>query len=355
VALHDPGGGEQVGDHSAVVPMPTCEHVHMTEAEILDDRRRRVEVLLGLASADPASEVDLSVVRGGPAAVAAGVEADRLMGHVRALATGPRHAWSDHAQARAAASYVEQELRACYLEPVVLDVTHQGVTLPVVWSSLPAAGCADPVDGRARSRRAVVLVAHYDTVEGSPGADDNASGVAGLLEIARVLPRETLPIDVILAAVPFEEDPGAFAGSAALAAYLTGAAGLDVVAALSAEMLGCSAAPRLVGDLGDDLILVGYPGTELVVDILVAAARAWSPGEVRGLAVPQHVPEIERSDHASFHRHGVPAVMATDGAEFRNRHYHQSSDTPDTLDPQFLAGATASLAVGLMALASLST
>lgn len=327
----------------------------MTEAEILADRRGRVEVLLRLASADPTTEVDLSLVPGGPAAVAARVDADRLMGHVRAVATGPRHAWSDHTRARAAASYVEQEMRACCLEPVILEATREGVTLPVVWSSLPAAASVDAADGKARSRRAVVLVAHYDTVEDSPGADDNASGVAGLLEIARVLPRETLLTDVILAAVPFEEDPGAFAGSAALAAYLVAQEGLDVAAAISAEMLGCSTAPRVAGDLGDDLLLVGFPGTELVVDILVSAARAWSPGKVRGLAVPQHVPEIERSDHASFHRYGVPAVMATDGAEFRNRHYHQSSDTPDTLDPVFLAGATASLAVGLMALASLST
>lgn len=317
--------------------------------DIPDDRRRRVEMLLGIASPTPSSPVDLGPVPGDPTAVAAAVDADRLVAHVRTLAVGPRHPWSDLAATRAAASYVEEQLRSRGAAPAALDVTHDGVTLPALWSTVPGA----PHDEGDGARRTVVLVAHYDTVASSPGADDNASGVAGLLEIARVLPRDLLAADVVLAAVPFEERPGDLAGSAALAALLTGDPGLDVVAAVSAEMLGCSTVPRVTGDTGEDLLLIGYPGTDTLVDLLVAAAGAWSPGRVRGLAVPRHVPEIDRSDHASFHRRGVPAVMATDGAEFRNRHYHQPSDTTETVDPTFLAGSTASLAVGLMALATL--
>lgn len=328
-----------------------CDDDPVNEAEIEDDRRQRVELLLSLASGDPSVDVDLTGVPGDPAAVARSVEVGRLMRHVRALAGGPRHPWSELEQARAAANYVEQELRASSLEPQSLGVTHRGVTLPVVWTSVPGSG-AVAAGERAPVRSAVVLVAHYDTVDQSPGADDNASGVAGLLEVARVLPRRTLPRDVVLAAVPFEEDPGGFAGSAAFAEHLTSVFGNGIVAAVSAEMLGCSAAPRVTGDTGKDLLLAGYPGTGPVIDLLLAAANAWSTGRVRGLAVPLHVPEIERSDHVSFHRQGIPAVMATDGAEFRNRHYHQPSDTPETLDPQFLAGSTQSLAVGLMALAS---
>lgn len=316
----------------------------MGEAQILEDRRARVEMLFRLLAGRPDPQVDLGDVLGDPASVAGAVDAKRLMTHVRALAGSPRANVPDHAQALSAARYVEAQLVRVGLKPRRLEVTSQSTTLPVVWAAVPSVGGpAGPT---------VVLVAHYDTVPGSPGADDNASGVAGMLEISRVLPSHTLPATVVLATVPFEESYG-FAGSEALAASLVADPRTQVVAAMSAEMLGYSTKePRLLGDRGDDLLLVGFPGTERVVDTVVAAAKRWSPGRLSGLAVPEGVPEAERSDHASFHRHGIPAVMATDGAEFRNPHYHQPSDTPDTLDPDFLAGSTASLAVGLMALAA---
>lgn len=320
----------------------------MTDAEILEDRRARVEMLLAMIPDGPMSQVGLDQVAGDPASLASAVDPERLMGHVRSLAQGPRGNVTDTEAALRAARYVEAQLAEVGLAPEVVEAHHSDVTLPVVHVTVPPAGGAageGPVP-------TVVLVAHYDTVPGSPGADDNASGVAGLLEIARLLPRHTLPFAIVLGAVPFEES-FELAGSAALAGLLAQDPTVDVRAAISAEMLGyATAEPRVTGERGDDLLLVGFEGSQHVIDVVVAAAERWSPGAVRGLAVPEGVPEVERSDHAAFHRHGVPALMATDGAEFRNPHYHQASDTPATLDPDFLAGSTVTLAVGLMALAS---
>lgn len=316
----------------------------MSKAEIDEDARQRVKGLLGGMAAAPSSPVQLPEPRIDPAEVAASIRADLVMRHVHALAASPRPTTTDHDSGMTAAAYIEGELGALGLASERLEVSHQDVALPVVFTTIRGTTQAQP--------RTVVLLAHYDTVEDSPGADDNASGVAGLLEIARVLPHGTLTGDVVLAAVPFEENPGGFAGSRRFAAHLDSLS-VDVVAAISAEMIGYATdAPRIEGDDGDDLFLIGFPGTADVIGRLLAAAAAWSPGKTRGLTVPRHVAEVTRSDHASFAPYGIPAVMATDGAEFRNPHYHQPSDLPASLDPEFLRTSTASLAVGLIALAS---
>lgn len=314
----------------------------MADAPILEERRERIQQLLGILTSRPSTRFPLSGVPGKPEQVVEAIDSERLMRHVRTLSAGPRHDVEDHASALAAAHYAQRELAGCGLLVEQVDVDSLGVTLPAMWARIPA---VHP------TRRAVVVVAHYDTVPGSPGADDNASGVAGVLEIARVLPRGVLDFVVVVAVVPFEEEPG-FAGSKALEQQLR-RRGLDVEVAISAEMLGYATTEvRIDGDHGDDLLIVGFPGTQPYLDVLLAAAARWSPGKVRGAAPPVLVPDIGRSDHASFHAADIPALMATDGAEFRNRHYHQESDTAETIDPDFLRASTATLAVGLMALAT---
>lgn len=321
----------------------------MSDAPIDGEALARVTQLLRLASAGADPDPGLTIP-GDPAGVARSIDPDRLMGTVLALATGPRGP-EDVQAIHAAAALVRDAFEETGLEPHTLPVDRGALSLPAIWVEIAGAAGAPRNPGPVP---AVVLVGHYDTVPDSPGADDNASGVAAVLELARVLPRGVLGATVVLAAVPFEET-GGLEGSTALAAELSRRADLRLVAAVSAEMLGfSSSSPRVDGDHGDDLLLVGFPGTEEVLATMLAAARAHSPGRVRGLAVPAGVPEVERSDHAAFHRVGVRAVMATDGAEFRNPHYHRASDLPDTLDAEFLAGSTASLAVGIMALASCS-
>ena len=307
-------------------------------APIAEDRRQRVEGLFRLLSEGaPAEELPEAAAR-----AAGAIDGVALARHIRALAQVPHHAVADEAAARAAGEYAGGVLRETGLEVVEVPATHRGDTHAAYVATVP---------GKADGTNAVVLVAHYDSVEGCPGADDNASGVAAALEIARVLPREELALDVVVAVVPFEEDPGGLAGARAVAQWLS-EDGREVVVAISAEMLGFATdEPRVAGDRGNDLLLVGYPGTEAVIGTLVRAANAVNPGSMRGLPLPQVVPEVERSDHRAFHDAGWPAVMATDGAEFRNPHYHQPSDTPDTIDPLFHLRSTQGLAAGIAALA----
>jgi hypothetical protein len=290
----------------------------------------------GPSGADPAD--------GDARRLVAAVSADRLIGDVRRLATGPRDVVENHDAAMAAAAYIETELTAAGLQPTSIDVTGMGVTLPTVWAAIPGKTCPN---------RVFVLTAHYDTVAGSPGADDDASGVAGVLETARVLAGAGLPITVVIAAVPFEEPGPPFIGAEALAAELIDRRQQTVVGMVSAEMLGYALSePRADGDRGDYLNVLGYRGAEAMVNSFATASAAWGGGKVEASTVDDTVSYIGRSDHAAFHARGIPAAFATDGADFRTPHYHRSSDTPENIVSGFFVGSVKTLVAGTIAVAS---
>ncbi|WP_223754328.1 M28 family peptidase [Myxococcus sp. RHSTA-1-4] len=199
----------------------------------------------------------------------------------------------------------------------------------------------------------LVVGAHYDSAEGTPGADDNASGVAGLLELARVLGREPPPLRVDLVAFTLEEPPHFHTdrmGSAVHARSLK-EAGVSVRAMLSLEMLGTYsdapgsqdypvAALRLrYPDTGDFIGVVGIPGDGGLTDAVAAAMRAGSPLPVESLTAPRALEGVDFSDQASFWDQGYRAVMVTDTAFMRNPRYHTSEDTWDTLDYERMAQA----------------
>ena len=199
-------------------------------------------------------------------------------------------------------------------------------------------------------RRAKILIgAHYDSIPGTPGADDNASGVAALIATARAIgPQEEVCY------VAFDGEECGFVGSRALVAGL-GRHRPEQVHVL--EMVGY--ASREPGSqrnpvpviqaptVGDFLGLVGTYGSRRLLDHVLATADGHAV-PVQGLFLPD-VPlemigrishHLLRSDHAPFWRAGLPALMWTDTAEFRNPHYHRPTDTPETLDYEFLAGVT---------------
>jgi Zn-dependent M28 family amino/carboxypeptidase len=199
----------------------------------------------------------------------------------------------------------------------------------------------------------LIVGAHYDSASGTPGADDNASGVAGLLELAVLLGREAPPLRVDLVAYTLEEPPWfstSHMGSAVHARALR-EAGVKVRAMLALEMLGAfSDAPdsqdyplpvlRLrYPDTGNFIGVVGAPGDEGLTDTVAEAMRAGSPLPVQSLVAPAGVPGVGLSDHASFWAQGYRAVMVTDTAFFRNPRYHTSNDTWDTLDYARMAQA----------------
>lgn len=201
------------------------------------------------------------------------------------------------------------------------------------------------------SRPALCLVgAHYDSVPGTPGADDNASGVAAALECARVLAGQNA--NVAFAFFNREED--GLLGSHDLAAAVFPDWSVENAHVL--EMVGfCrhesgsqrmpAGLPIRLPDRADFLGLVANGGSAGKLAEVLKRASVYVPDlPVLGLEVrfglERLFPVLQRSDHAEFWRNGRPAVMWTDTAEFRNPHYHLPSDRPETLDYDFLARVT---------------
>ncbi|MBI5624503.1 MAG: M28 family peptidase [Elusimicrobia bacterium] len=191
----------------------------------------------------------------------------------------------------------------------------------------------------------VVVGAHYDAFGPFPGADDNASGVAVLLEAGRLLGREPLALRVDLVAFTLEEPPF-FAtphmGSARHAVKLK-EEGVRVRAMLSLEMLGrYSDAPgsqatpsvllKLLYPSAGDFVAVVTDHASRGLAKPVKAAMSGFGLPVYSITAPASVPGIDYSDHSSYWDQGYPAVMVTDTAFYRNKDYHTPKDTPERLD-----------------------
>jgi len=204
----------------------------------------------------------------------------------------------------------------------------------------------------------IVVGAHYDTVPGSPGADDNASGVAVLIELAAM----KLPIRFV--AFANEEMPyfsGPEMGSWAWAKRAR-ERGETIHAMFSLEMLGyyrdapgSQRYPPPLGlfypDRADFIAFVGDLGARSLVHKAIGVFREKAAFPSEGVAAPTFIPGVTWSDHWSFRRHGYPAIMITDTAFNRYPHYHLPSDTPDKLDYERMARVTLGLAEMLKELA----
>ncbi len=273
---------------------------------------------------------------------------DRAFADITTLAASPRHPQENPEAVREAAAYISSELDEAGLEAHEIPVTSEGITLPVVWAEIAGESCADKV---------FVLTGHYDTVAGSPGADDDASGVAAMLETARVLARAEPDASIVVAGLPFEEQGPPYPASRALGEALQGDE-RTIVGMVSAEMLGYAAPEGQGDDPGDTLLLLGYEGAEGLVETFRAAAATWTStsedwGGVEAGTYPPETSFISRSDHLAFYELGVPAAFATDGADYRTPHYHQASDTPDNIVRPFFEGAVTTIVSGTFAMSSL--
>lgn len=208
-----------------------------------------------------------------------------------------------------------------------------------------------------QARPPILIGAHYDAVPGTPGADDNATGVAVLLETARLLTLEPAQHPIRLVAFDLEEY--GLLGSARYATALK-QQGQPLRLMLSLEMLGyCDATPGsqqyppglqfFYPNCGDFIGLIGNLST--LPDLIhlsrwvrkIGVPCEWLPAGQRGLIVPA----TRLSDHAPFWDAGYRALMVTDTSFFRNPHYHQESDRLGTLDLDFLTGVCHGLVTGI--------
>jgi len=201
------------------------------------------------------------------------------------------------------------------------------------------------IRGRSAPGEIVVVGAHYDSVLHSPGANDNASGTAGLLALARSL-AQSAPARTLRFVAFVNEEPPHFRtkemGSRVYARRCR-ERGEKVVAMLSLETIGYfSDAPgtqQYPGPLGlcypsagNFIAFVGNVSSRSLVRRCVKSFRASALFPSEGAALPSFLPGVGWSDHESFWENGYPALMVTDTAPFRFAEYHRRSDTPDKID-----------------------
>jgi Zn-dependent M28 family amino/carboxypeptidase len=202
--------------------------------------------------------------------------------------------------------------------------------------------------GPERNMPLIIVGAHFDSVVGTPGADDNASGVAVLLEAARLITRSQPDAQILFCAFNLEELN--MIGSTALAKKLD-AAGAKIQAMISLEMVGYSDSRPgsqklpvglggLYPDRGDFIGVIGNWKSNALLRRFAKWMREVRDLNVQTLSVPGKgilIPAVRLSDHAPFWDLGFPALMITDTAFYRNPHYHRHTDTLATLNLDFMA------------------
>lgn len=212
--------------------------------------------------------------------------------------------------------------------------------------------------GTDRSHEVVLVASHLDAFYA--GADDNGSAVAAMLEVARLVRLHRFSRTIRFIAFDLEEF-----GSIGSARYISAGHASDVVSAIVMDMIGYASsrpgsqqdvAGIRLPDVGDYLIVAGNDASASLVQRITALSHSRGIAKVQGVLAPGDgtyflSSVFMRSDHGLLWFRSIPAVFFTDGANFRNPHYHQPSDTPETLDAAFLEQNTRLLAaaVALMA------
>ena len=272
-----------------------------------------------------------------------------LTQHVQKLGgeIGERNVWKPQ-KLEAAAVYIEQSLAqlgyTCDRQEYEVD----GITVRNI--DADAAGTTRPDE-------IVIVGAHYDSVRGVPGANDNATGVAAMLEVARILRDEKLPRTIRYVAFVNEEPPFFQSDRMGSVVYAKRCRqrNENVVAMLTPETIGCyfdepgtQSFPALLGmfypKVGNFIAFVGETASAPLVERCVESFRRHTQFPCEGGAAPASIEGVGWSDHWSFSRQGYPALMLTDTAPFRYRHYHTSEDTPDKIDYDRTARVVAGLA-----------
>ncbi len=266
--------------------------------------------------------------------------AARLRGHVIAIAT-TEHNLREFQAYEAAAAYIEQQLSGMAYKVRRDSYDVNGARVANLDVEIPG---SDPGAG------IIVVGAHYDSVEGAPGAKDNVSVVASTLELARLFSGWKPPHTWRFVWFANEEPPYFQTGQMGKrgVARALKADGKPVAAMFSLETLGyysdrpgSQRYPFPFGlaysDRGDFVAFVGNLQGRALARAAVGTFREKARFPSEGAAAPSFLPGVDWSDHGSFWREGWPALMITDTAPFRYPHYHTAQDTPDKVDYPRLA------------------
>lgn len=289
--------------------------------------------------------------------VGAEVLAGRLESHVRALAEtiGERNVWHPRALADAA-NYIEQQWRAFGYRVIRQCYEVEGVDCCNL--EITRAGTGHPEE-------ILLIGAHYDSVLGSPGANDNGSGVAVMLELARRFAEASPDRSVRFVAFVNEEPPFFYRGQMGSMIYAKAARrrGDDVRLMLSLETVGYYSEragsqhyPPLFRyfypDKADFIAFVSNFRSRGMLRRFATAFREHSSFPAEAVATFSFIPGVGWSDHRSFWKCGYPALMVTDTAFYRYPHYHAPSDEPGELDYCAVAAVTGGLGKAVLILAN---
>ncbi len=274
---------------------------------------------------------------------------DRLSGHVQVLAgsIGERNLWH-YSALQAAADYIEDTLVQLGYRPTDEPFESRGKSVRNIIAEKPGNSIAEEI---------VLVGAHYDSVIGSPGANDNGSGVAALLELARLLADREFPRTVRFVAFVNEEPP--FYYSPEMGSLVNARAARDrgdrIQAMLALETIGHYSdrpgSQRYPFPLNlfypDTANFIGFVGNLDSRELVRSAAlsfRKHSSFPAESAAVPGWITGVGWSDHWSFWQAGYRAITVTDTAFYRYAHYHTARDTPDKVDYERTARVVAGLA-----------
>jgi Zn-dependent M28 family amino/carboxypeptidase len=272
--------------------------------------------------------------------------AERLRQHVTAIAKHP-HNVQHIENLEAAALYIERNLTASGYGVAVqaYEVDGEIVRNLEATIELQTAEADFP---------SVIIGAHYDSAGDAPGANDNGSGAAAVLELAKLL-KDARPARTRLRFVLFVNEEPPYFQTEDMGSYryarLLAERHEPVAAMISLETIGFFSDqpgsqhyPQPFGavfrDRGDFVAFVGMPGSRALVHEVMASFRGHTAFPSIGGVAPGNISGIDWSDHWSFAQHGFPAMMVTDTAVFRYPHYHRPTDTPDKVDYERLARIT---------------
>ena len=281
-----------------------------------------------------------------------------LRRHVSAVASREHNAIVDPDALEVAARYIENNLSAA---GYAVDSQHYAVERTEVRN------VAAQISGAGRAGEIIVVGAHYDSVIGSPGANDNGSGVAALLELARLL-KDARPARTVRFVAFVNEEPPFYRSDAMGSrqyARRSRERGENVVAMFSLETIGWYSDrpgsqhyPPPLGLLypsaGNFIAFVSNLSSRGLLHQAIGGFRRHATLASEGVAAPSFLPGVDWSDQWSFWQEGYPALMVTDTAPYRYPYYHTAEDTPDKVDYERLARVVTGLAGMLGELAQAS-
>lgn len=253
--------------------------------------------------------------------------------------------------------YKELEASADYIEKAFKDLGYKVGLQAFKVGGATVKNIEVELMGSSRSGEIVIVGAHYDSVTGSPGANDNASGVAAILEIARLIASEDLLRTVRLVAFANEEPPYFKTSHMGSRVYASRSRkrGEQIEAMISIETIGYYSEDvgsqrypfpfnLFYPNTGNFIGFVSNISSRHLVRRAIASFREHSTFPSEGVAAPGWITGIGWSDHWSFWKEGYPAMMITDTAPFRYKHYHTAEDTADKIDYARLARVVAGIA-----------